>query len=150
MSTNDLYIQICVYIYIYTYIYIYMIMSKKVACTCPWWFWIHATCIVLPNRKKARQDMLQVSQKKKLYIQKITNPTLEDNNSKNGHTHNSNNIPKQNHLLEKSAPKITHTRNKNMYNSKHFFFQYLSDRKKTWLTNRSVLSQKQHPEKIEK
>ena len=95
----------------YVYIYIYMIMSKKVACTCPWWFWIHATCIVLPNRKKARQDMLQVSQKKKLYIQKITNPTLEDNNSKNGHTHNSNNIPKQNHLLEKSAPKITHTRN---------------------------------------
>ena len=34
------------------------------------------------------------------YVQKITIPTLEDNNSKNGHTHNSNTIPKQNHLLE--------------------------------------------------
>ena len=145
--------MICIskYVYIYIYIYIYMIMSKKVACTCPWWFWIHATCIVLPNRKKARQDMLQVSQKKKLYIQKITNPTLEDNNSKNGHTHNSNNIPKQNHLLEKSAPKITHTRNtKTCIIPNIFFLQYLSDRKKTWLTNRSILSQKQHPEKIEK
>ena len=67
------------------------------------------------------------------------------------HTHNSNNIPKQNHLLEKSAQKITHTRNtKTCIIPNIFFLQYLSDRKKTWLTNRSILSQKQHPEKIEK
>ena len=122
-----------VYIYIYIYIHIYIYDYVQEGClhlpvvvlnTC------HMHCSPKPQESETRH-VTGFPKEKTLYIQKITNPTLEDNNSKNGHTHNSNNIPKQNHLLEKSAPKITHTRNKNMYNSKHFFFQYLSDRKKT-------------------
>ena len=111
MSTNDLYIQICIYIYLYTYIYICdyvqegcLHLSVVVLNTC------HMHCSPKPQESETRH-VTGFPKEKTLYIQKITNPTLEDNNSKNGHTHNSNNIPKQNHLLEKSAPKITHTRN---------------------------------------
>ena len=119
-----------IYIYLYTYIYDYvqegcLHLPVVVLNTC------HMHCSPKPQESETRH-VTGFPKEKTLYTKNNKSNIGRQQFQEWTHTHNSNNIPKQNHLLEKSAPKITHTRNtKTCIIPNSFFLQYLSDRKKT-------------------
>ena len=131
MSTNDLYIQICIYIYIHIYIYDYvqegcLHLSVVVLNTC------HMHCSPKPQESETTH-VTGFPKEKTLYTKNNKSNIGRQQFQEWTHTQFQQHSQTKSFAWKKRTKNNTHKKHKNMYNSKHFFCNTcLTGRKHDW------------------